>query len=110
MKSEYLRRLGAQGHLRVKAALRKWDPLGVYGADSDCPDDEYDPYSAPIVCLLDSGASKQALVSYLRSVCETSIEVSFDEKHAEGIVDELLIYWPLWKARVRELGANHIEA
>ena len=49
MDSDYLKRLDVQGHLKVKEALRKWDPIGVYGPGSRWPDDEYDAYSGPVV-------------------------------------------------------------
>jgi GNAT superfamily N-acetyltransferase len=110
--SDYLKRLGAQGHLKVKEVLRKWDPIGVYGPGGDGPDDEYDAYSAPVVAMLDHGASKGEIVSYLEKVCVEHIEVGFDRKHTEALVDELLTFWSGWKQRVREFGefgANHID-
>ena len=30
MTSDYLKRLNVQGHHKVKEALRKWDPIGVF--------------------------------------------------------------------------------
>jgi hypothetical protein len=107
--SEYLQRLGAQGHLRVKAMLRSWDPIGVYGPDSDAPNDEYDSYSAPIVCMLDSGAGREAIVVYLESVCLNSIEVPFDRRRTEILVEELIAFWLRWQERVRAFGPDHID-
>ena len=109
MTSEYLKRLGAQGHFQVKAALRKWDPIGVYAEGHDWPDDEYDGYSATVVRLLDSGVPKEEIVKYLRAVCVNSIEMPFDQSHTERIVEELLAFWPAWKAKVRELGPDHVD-
>lgn len=109
MASDYLKRLDVQGHLRVKDALRKWDPIGVYSIGADWPDDEYDAYSGPVVSLLDSGASRDAIVSYLERICVHHIGVGFDGARTEVVVDELLQFWPSWKQKVRELGPNHID-
>ena len=104
MTSDYLKRLDTQGHLKVMEALRKWDPIGVYGPGSGCPDDEYDAYSGPVVSLLDSGAPKEKIVQYLRSVCVERMEIGFDRPRAEKIVEELMAFWPTWKKQLKELG------
>ncbi len=108
MKSEYLKRLGAQGHLRVKQALRDWDPIGVYSDGDDWPDDEYDSYSGPVVALLDAGADRGRIIAYLKRVCEVTIGVGFDRPRTEKMVDELLLFWPEWKRRLRELGEESL--
>jgi len=108
MTSEYLKRLDVQGHIRVKEALRRWDPIGVYGPGSTCPDDEYDSYSVPIMSLLDSGAPKERIVEYLRSVCVEHMEIGFDRPLTERIVEELLAFWPVWKQQMKELGPHHL--
>ncbi len=107
MTSDYLKRLDVQGHLKVKEALRKWDPIGVYGSDSDWPDDEYDSYSGPIVSFLDSGAPKERILEYLHDICERHITLPFDRPKTEKIIDELIIYWPTWKKQMKDLGPNH---
>jgi hypothetical protein len=109
MTCDYIKRLGAQGHQKVRQALRKWDPIGVYRGGSDFPDDEYEAYSAPLVALLDHGRPKSEIVAYLKKVCVEQIEVAFDCRHTETIVDELLAFWPAWKAKVRDLGSDYIE-
>ena len=108
MTSDYLKRLGAQGHLKVKQALRRWDPIGVYEGGGDWPDDEYDGYSAPVVRLLDVGAPKEEVMKYLRAVCVNSLEMPFDAAHTAPLVDELLAFWPKWKKEVQQLGPEHI--
>ena len=107
MTSDYLKRLGVQGHLKVKQALRKWDPIGVFNIDDDWPEDEYDSYSGHVVGLLDRGASKEEIVAYLRTTCEQHIGVGFDRLKTERIVADLLAYWPQWKKQIRELGPDH---
>jgi hypothetical protein len=108
MPSDYLKQLGAQGHLKVKEALRKWDPIGVYGPASAWPDDEYDGYSGSIVSLLDHEAPKERIVTHLERVCVESMECQFDRARAESVVDELLAFWPKWKKELKELGPHHI--
>ena len=108
MTSDYLKRLDIQGHLRVMAALRRWDPIGVYGSGSTCPDDEYDAYSVPVVNLLDAGAPKEKIVQYLQSVVVDRMEIGFDRPHTEKIVEELMAFWPAWKKQLKELGPDHI--
>lgn len=65
MASDYLKQVGAQGHLKVKEVLRKWDPIGVYYPGSTCPDDEYDSYSGAVVDFLDHGSPKVEILRYL---------------------------------------------
>jgi hypothetical protein len=48
-------------------------------------------------------------VEYLRTVCVEQIEVSFDRRRTEEIVAGLIAFWAVWKARVKELGADYIE-
>lgn len=105
--AEYLRRLGSLGPLEVKRALRAWDPMGVYGSDSGAPDDEYEGYSATVVALLDRG-SKPDLMTYLEKACVEHLEVPFDARKTEAMVDELMKFWREWKERVQLLGAEHI--
>jgi hypothetical protein len=107
MTSDYLKRLDVQGYLRVQEALRKWDPIGVCPG-SGAPADEYDSYAAPIVRMLDGGASKEEIMKYLKSICVERMEIGFDRTHSEEIVGELLAFWPLWKKQLAELGSGHI--
>lgn len=107
MSSDYLKRLDVQGYLRVKRALVEWDPTGVLDAVSDWPDDEYDAYTAPVVRLLDQGASKEEILTYLRICCEEAMCVGFDHPKASRIVDELIAFWPQWKKQLHELGPDH---
>ena len=109
MTSDYLKRLDVKGHLKVKEALRKWDPIGVLGADPTWPDDEYDAYAGPVVMMLDAGAAKEKVVKYLEDVCVERIEMPFDRALAEKIVDELLEFWPKWKKELWERGPHYVE-
>ncbi len=103
MTSDYLKQLGAQGHLKVKEALRKWDPIGVYGPGSTCPDDEYDGYSGAVVGFLDHGSPKEEILRYLERVSVEHLEMSFDRARASAVIKELLVFWP----QLKELGPHH---
>ena len=108
MTSDYLKRLGAQGHLKVKEALRKWDPIGVYGMDSTWPDDEYDGYSGAVVGFLDQGSPKEEILRYLERVCVERMEIPFDRARASSVVEELVVFWPKWRKELKELGPHYI--
>lgn len=108
MTSDYLKRLDVQGHLKVKEALRKWDPIGVYGPNSNWPDDEYDGYSGTVVELIDRGASKDEIVKYLERVCVQHMEMPVDRARAETVVEEVLAFWPVWKKELKEKGPLHL--
>lgn len=102
MASEYLKRWDVQGHLKVKEALRKWDPICVFDLeDNDWPEDEYDAYSGPVVGLLDRGATKEEIIAYLRKTCEEHIGVGFDRPKTEKIVGDLMAFWSEWKKERR---------
>jgi|GEM_PF-6754760 len=104
MKSDYLRRLGAQGHLTVRKKLMEWDPIGC-----GVPEDEYDAYAGPIVSMLDHGKEKEEIVEYLRVVCEEYIGMAPHPKdRAEKIIDDLKQWWPKWKNEVEELGPDRL--
>ncbi|HRX84284.1 MAG TPA: barstar family protein, partial [Phycisphaerae bacterium] len=53
----YVTRRDAFRHLRTLDVLREWDPIGVYGPGSSCPDNEYDSYAPGVIKLLERGAS-----------------------------------------------------
>ncbi|MFO1447829.1 MAG: hypothetical protein U1F61_06690 [Opitutaceae bacterium] len=81
--------------------------MGVYGSDSGAPDNEYEGYSATVVALLDRG-SKPDLMAYPEKACVEHIEVPFDARRTEAMVDELMKFWREWKERVQLLRAEHI--
>ena len=59
----------------AKAALRKWDPIGVIESlvESDLPPDEYDSYAPYLLKLLESGADARRIASHLVSLRITSM-------------------------------------
>jgi hypothetical protein len=95
MTSEYLQRLDVQGHLRVRAALLEWNPIGA-----PVPPDEYDMYTVPVVRMLDANRPRAEIISYLRSICVERMECSFNELTGGKVVNDLFAFWPDWKARV----------
>ena|SRR5688572_14647772 len=108
--SDYLQRLDVQGHLKAKAVLVAWDPIQVSDPGSRLPDEEWDHHAPALVRLLDAHASKEEIVSFLRTLCEDNLRRPFDRARAEVAVAELLEFWPHWKqqlvASAREEAAN----
>src|SRR5260370_42188207 len=52
----------------VCAALREWDPIGVFPNWPDGPADEYDSYAPHIVTLLRSGANQTEIADELERI------------------------------------------
>lgn len=90
--SDYLDMPQNQPHLRVMEVLRRWDPIGVIDENNQ---DEYDSYAAPIVGLLDRGATVDDVVAYMRWVVTDRMGMSrFDEPHSRDCARDLVEYWP----------------
>ncbi len=97
MESEYLKRPDAKGHLKVLDALRRWDPIGVYGPGSTWPDDEYDMYAPAIIRMLDAGITARDLAQHLKSIAIDMMGLSGDDKMNFAIAQELVSFWKEWK-------------
>jgi hypothetical protein len=61
--NEHLARAGDWEELRQ--LLNDWDPIGVYHPATDCPPDEYDCLSAPLMGLLAEGADVASVADFL---------------------------------------------
>lgn len=96
---DYVGRRDAFGHMRVLDLLREWDPIGVYGPGSGCPDDEYDSYATGIMALLDRGASAREIAEHLSSIVESSMELrDTDPQRHQATAGHLINVWSGWKA------------
>ena len=51
----------------VEAALRRWDPMGVFPGEM-APADEYDSYAPHIVSLVEGGCAAADLATHLASL------------------------------------------
>lgn len=93
--SDFLKRPNVQRHLRVSEALRRWDPIGVYGLGEDCPEDEYASYELPVIGRLNAGHSRERIVQYLIDVQTQymGLDAPRDLSKLEQIVDELIEFW-----------------
>jgi hypothetical protein len=76
----------------VCAALREWDPIGVF---PDCPVDEYDSYAPHIVTLLRSGANQTEIADELERIRTQPIGLPPNRPRDEEIARGLLIEWSL---------------
>ncbi|MGO9062080.1 MAG: hypothetical protein ACLQU2_32640 [Candidatus Binataceae bacterium] len=78
--------------------MREWDPIGM----SDAPEaqDEYDRYVAKAyVMLMDEGASREEIASYLRWAEEDWMGLApADLARIARVVDALFAMLPLFKA------------
>jgi len=97
--SEYLHRPDAQGHLKIMELLRKWDPIGVYYPESDCPLDEYDGYSATIVRMLDAGVSEKELFKHLYRIETDHMGLKGNKQNTKSIAKEMIAFWKAWKIK-----------
>lgn len=80
---------------RVRAALRRWDPIGVICASNQ---DEYDSYAAEFAARLDAQMPVDKLVEFLRQlVLEHMGMPSSDEARARACASELAEFWRSWK-------------
>lgn len=52
----------------LKELWNKFDPIGVFLMDSDCPDDEYESYIIPTLKLLQSNATSDQLYDYIHFI------------------------------------------
>ena len=97
--SDYLKRSDVQGHLQVLAVLREWDPIGVDPNNTPDAFDEYDPYSAWVVKMLDQDATAEDIAAGLRQVAVEHMGLShYNDSTALQLVSELKIWWKQWKA------------
>lgn len=77
----------------IKFLWNQFDPIGVLGPDSDCPDDEYDSYVIPTLQLLNEGADFKEMKDYVRYIVEDYIGlVGLSEPYIDGFVKKLLAW------------------
>lgn len=97
LKSEYLARPDAQGHLKVWEVLREWDPIGVI---SESNSDEYDMYAPELIRMLDAGASAEFISTWLVELATSHMGLTdVDKHHAFVCAQKLTKFWKVWKGR-----------
>src|SRR5258708_34714557 len=79
----------------VCAALREWDPIGVFPNWPDGPADEYDSYAPHIVTLLRSGANQTEIADELERIRTRPIGLPPNRPRDERIPRRGLIDCPL---------------
>ncbi|HWI65157.1 MAG TPA: hypothetical protein VNT75_25285, partial [Symbiobacteriaceae bacterium] len=63
----------------VRAALRRWDPIGIHPEWPECPaKDEYDRYAPGVLESLRAGVSEADLAGYLRKLRTEHMSVYWD--------------------------------
>lgn len=69
----------------LKDLWNQFDPIGVYGEDSDWLDDEYESYIIPTFAFLEKKADFNTLYSYIHALVNTHMGVDWVKD--EYIVD-----------------------
>lgn len=92
-RNEYVKRPDAVGYLKVCEILREWDPIGVFGPDSNCPPDEYDSYAPSIIRLLDAGGDVKQVAAELREIAHKKMGISTPRSDDLSIAKELVAFW-----------------
>ena len=66
---------------QIRLLWREFDPIGVYGEESDWPEDEYDSYVTETYQLLEDKASERVLLEYLTHAChhEMGVKIPKDD-------------------------------
>jgi hypothetical protein len=96
LKSDYLARPDVQGHLKVWAVLREWDPIGII---SESNQDEYDGYAPDLIRMLDAGASTEFVAHWLMDIANNRMGLSHvDGRHTFACAKKLTEFWKDWKA------------
>lgn len=80
---------------RVRAVLRRWDPIGVICESNH---DEYDAYAQQFASRLDAQVPVDRLVEFLRELAMEHMGMpAFDEARARACATELAVFWRAWK-------------
>lgn len=78
----------------VRAALRRWDPIGVHPDWPECPaKDEYDSYAPQILGMLKRGATESELTTHLRKLRTERMGLPAHDSSDEATARELLEGW-----------------
>lgn len=65
----------------LKRLWNQFDPIGVLGEGSDCPDDEYESYIAPTFALLEKGADFTELNNYIGFIVREYMGMSLSDNY-----------------------------
>jgi len=83
----------------VCAALRDWDPIGVFPNWPDGPADEYDSYAPHIVTLLRSGANQTEIADELERIRTQPIGLPSNRPRDDVHARRILAEWSLAHSR-----------
>jgi hypothetical protein len=75
----------------LRVVLNDWDPIGVVGADSDGPEDEYDCLRWPLVSRFQRDASRTEVGDFLRT--ELHDHFGLDVLVTDKLLDQLFAWW-----------------
>lgn len=93
--ADHLHPRRAAAYDRVRAVLRRWDPIGVICESNQ---DEYDSYAQEFAARLDAQMPVDKIVEFMRRLVRDQMGLaSFDEARARGCATELAQFWRSWK-------------
>lgn len=80
---------------RIRAELRRWDPIGVI---CETNQDEYDSYAQEFASRLDAEVPVDKIVDFMRKLVQGHMGLpSFDEARARACARDLAMFWRSWK-------------
>lgn len=80
---------------RVRAVLRRWDPIGVICESNQ---DEYDSHAQEFASRLDAHMPVDKVVEFMRQlVLEHMGMSSFNEARARACATDLAVFWRSWE-------------
>lgn len=76
----------------LRALLNEWDPIGVFGDESDGPADEYDCLYYPLLGRLKRGESEREIADFLRDELQGHFGLT-GAYHPFGFAARLVAWW-----------------
>ena len=83
----------------LKQLWNDFDPIGVLGPDSDCPDDEYESYIVPTFMLLEKGVDFIELNNYISFTVKEYIGMPLSDEPIADFVRTLQRWYADYKGR-----------
>jgi hypothetical protein len=77
----------------LQRLLNDWDPIGVYDAETDFPNDEYDCLCHPILSRLQRGESAHEIAVFLQDDLRNHFGLNPNAADPVGFAERLVSWW-----------------
>jgi len=77
----------------LQRLLNEWDPIGVYDAETDFPNDEYDCLYHPLLGRLKRGESAREIADFLREDLRSHFGLDPNAGDPKGFAERLVAWW-----------------